>query len=200
MDRVGARHRVAHGEPIEQVRNRFTKRIGGADSDDSRERREPLRAVVEDKVVRRAGCVRQDLSNRGVRVRAGGNEPADRVVEREASFFDAAQDERRREYLRQPVDMEWGVGPRGNRPLEVLPAERTLPQDGVASDDDGGKTGNPGLRPEGFHVIPEPAEDQLVTRIVGVDRHAGEQRDGDRKCQSSLTHGTTATSGSCPQS
>ncbi len=96
--------------------------------------------------------------------------------------------------------MERGVGPRGNRPLEILPAERTLPQDGVPSDDGGSETGNPGLRPKGLHVIAEAAEDQPVTLIVGVDRHATEQQHSDRKCQSSLTHGTTATSGSCPQS
>ena len=112
------------------------------------QRLEPLRAVVEDKVVRRAGCVREDLSNRGVRVRAGRHEPTDAIVEREAPFLDAAQHERRGEYLRQPIDMEGGVGPRCNRPPEVLPAERTLPQDPVASDDRRSETGNPGLGAE----------------------------------------------------
>ena len=47
VDDVRAGHRVDHGQPVEQVRERFAERVVGAGSDGAAQRLEPLRPVVE---------------------------------------------------------------------------------------------------------------------------------------------------------
>ena len=184
MDHVGARHRVAHRQALEQVGERLAERVSGALSDRDRQRREPLRPIGEDQVVRSAGRVCEDLSQRRIRVRTVGLELADAVLEREASFLDAAQHHRRREHLCQAVELEWGVALGGDGPRNVLLAECALPDDVVLRNDRGGHTRDARLNAQRVEVVPEQAQHQVVC----AHGRAGEQHDGDGQDQKGTAH------------
>ncbi len=80
--------------------------------------------------------------------------------------------------------MERRIGPRGNRPVDVLPAEAVLPEDVVAADDGGGETGDAGLGAQRFEIIPEAIEQQ----ILGTRRERHAQRKGGRQDHQGTAH------------
>ncbi len=110
--------------------------------------------------------MRQKLSNGRTglgRPRSVGwrDEIADRIAERQCAFLDTTQHHRRREHLRETVELKWRVGSGRNRSLDVLPAERALPEDGVVTDDGSRESRNARLQPERFHVIAKPLQARI---------------------------------------
>ena len=80
--------------------------------------------------------------------------------------------------------MERRIGPRGNRPVDVLPSEGALPEDAVVADDGGGETGDTGLGAQRLEIIAEAIEQQ----IFGARRERHAQREGDRQDHQGTAH------------
>jgi hypothetical protein len=93
------------------------------------------------------------------------NEIADRIAERQRAFLDATQHHRRREHLRETVELKWRVGSGRNRSLEVLPTERALPEDGVVADDGSRESRDASLQPERLHVIAKPLQARIFRSL-----------------------------------
>ena len=78
-----------------------------------------------------------------------------------------------------------------NRSLDVLPAERALPEDGVVTDDGSCESRDARLQPERFHVIAKP----LQTRIFRGLWRAAQQRERSCYYQQKSAHVVTAAVG-----
>ena len=178
-----------HRQAFEEVRERFAERVVGTRPDRAGQGLEPFRTVREDQAVRCTGGVREDLSYRRVRIGAVGFELPDAVVEGQASFFDAAQHQRGREQLRQPVQMERRVSPGGNEPLDVLPAKRLLPDDVVGPDDRDSEARDTRLDAERFDIVAQAPQH----RDLCLYRHPDKQHHGNRQDQQRTAHEMAAT-------
>jgi hypothetical protein len=119
----------------------------------------------------------QELTDGGAGFWRFVGQSADRIVEREVAFFDAAQHQRRREQLRDAVDLERRVGTRRNRALHVLATERLLPRCLAGSQDGCRQARDAGLAAKGVQVIGETQQHEVVG---GADKYACRQQDSGR--------------------
>jgi len=120
--------------------------------------------------------VRQQVAERGIRLGAVGLEAGHAVVQREAAFLGAAQDQRRREDLGEPVQVERGVAAGRDASLDVLHAEGTFPQNVVLAGDGGHEARDAGLAAQRVEVLAEQPDE----KFFGGDRHPDEQDQTDR--------------------
>ena len=132
--------------------------------------------------------MRQHLPDREAGVAAVRRVLTDPVVKREMSVLDALEDERCGEDFGQAIEMERGVGSGGREPFDILIAERVLPENVVAADNRGGHAWNARLGPQRFDVIGEPAENQVVDRVVGRGGRGGQQEYGDDQSRNEMAH------------
>ena len=122
------------------------------------------------------GRVRQDLPDRRGTVRIVRRKFRDGIVERNAVFLHAPQNQRGGEGLRQAVGVKRCIRARGHQPIHVLMAEHPFVGNVSGTDDQQRHSGDADLLAQRFDVVAEARQNQVVG---SAQRHTDDERGGE---------------------